>query len=151
MFLYLFFVDAKIRERSHERRTYVKTSFFHMTFHFGYISKRPVILMDICRHFILGSVHLIFYHPKWNLISVKMIAPAMSFKRACALNPISNESALIHFVSGKFCSPIWNPYHFEFHFASIYVNTSKDLTEHQCEIFNRIKISYRFEFFSPLM
>ena len=34
-----------------------------------------------------------------------MIAPAMSFKRACALNPISNESALIHFVSGKFCSP----------------------------------------------
>ena len=105
LFLYLFFVDAKIRERSHERRTYVKTSFFHMTFHFGYISKRPVILMDICRHFILGSVHLIFYHPKWNLISVKMIAPAMSFKRACALNPISNESALIHFVSGKFCSP----------------------------------------------
>ena len=29
---------------------------------------------------------------------------AMSFKRACALNATSNESVLIHFVSGKFCS-----------------------------------------------
>ena len=30
--------------------------------------------------------------------------PAMSFKRTCALNTISNYSALIHFVPGKFCS-----------------------------------------------
>ena len=32
------------------------------------------------------------------------ITPAMSFKRTCALNAISNESALIHFASDKFCS-----------------------------------------------
>ena len=47
--------------------------------------------------------------------------------------------------------PIWNPYRFEFHFASIHVNTSKELTEHQSEIFSRNEISYRFEFISPLM
>ena len=39
--------------------------------------------------------------------------PAMSFKRTCALNAISSESALIHFVLGKFClhenlMPVWN-------------------------------------------
>ena len=39
--------------------------------------------------------------------------PIMSFKRTCALNAISNEPALIHFASGKFCShenfmPAWN-------------------------------------------
>ena len=47
--------------------------------------------------------------------------------------------------------PIWNPYRFEFHFASIHVNTSKELTEHRSEIFNRHEISYRFEFILPLM
>ena len=47
--------------------------------------------------------------------------------------------------------PIWNPYHFEFHFASIHVNTSKELTEHPSEIFNRNETSYRFGFISPLM
>ena len=30
--------------------------------------------------------------------------PATSLKYTCALNAISNESALINFVSGKFCS-----------------------------------------------
>ena len=29
---------------------------------------------------------------------------AMSFKRTCALNAMSNESALKHFTLGKFCS-----------------------------------------------
>ena len=47
--------------------------------------------------------------------------------------------------------PIWNPYRFEFHFASIHVNTSKELTEHRSEIFNQNEISYRFEFISPFM
>ena len=32
------------------------------------------------------------------------ITPEMSLKRTCALNAISNESALIHYPSGKFCS-----------------------------------------------
>ena len=32
------------------------------------------------------------------------ITPAINFKRICALNAISNESALIHFASHKFCS-----------------------------------------------
>ena len=46
---------------------------------------------------------------------------------------------------------ISNPYRFEFHFTSIHVNTSKELTEHRSEIFNRNEISYRFEFISLLM
>ena len=45
--------------------------------------------------------------------------------------------------------PIWNPYRFEFHFASIHVSTSKELTVHRSEIFKRSEISYRFEFISP--
>ena len=99
------------------------------------------------------------------MTSMKSI-PALSFKRTCALNATSNESALIHFVSGKLCShenlmpvwnfisvklTIWNPYRFEFHFASIHVNTSKELTEHRSEIFNRNEISYWFEFISLLV
>ena len=88
-----------------------------MKFRFGWISKRPDILMDMCRHFISGSVYMIFYYPKWNFISVKMTdmkpIPALSFKRTCASNATSNESALIHFVSGKLCLhenllPVWN-------------------------------------------
>ena len=140
-----------------------------MKFHFSCSSKRPDILMDTCGHFISSSVYMIFYHPKWNFISVKMTdmksVPALSFKCACALNATSNESALIHLVSGKLCShenlkpvwnfiskwSIWNPYRFEFHFASIHVNASKELTERRSEIFNRNEISYRFEFISPLM
>ena len=51
---------------------------------------------------------MVFYHPKWNFISVKVTdmkpIPALSFKGICALIATSNESALIHFVSGKLCS-----------------------------------------------
>ena len=52
-----------------------------------------------------------------EILFVKMTdmksTPAMSFKRTFALNTISNESALIHFVSGKSCSRknlmlVWN-------------------------------------------
>ena len=145
----------------------VKTSSVQMKFYFDCISKRPDILMDMCRHYISGSVCMIFYHLKWNLISAKMTnmksIPALSFKRTCALNATSNESSLHLFISFRvnyvhmkiscrfeisFRSkwPIWNPYRFEFHFASIHVNTSKELTEHRSEIFNRNEISYRFEF-----
>ena len=109
--------EAKWSHTGLRFQTGVKTSSVHMKFHFGCISKRPDILMDMCRHFISGSVYMIFYHPKWNFISVKMTdmksIPALSFKRTCALNATSNESALIHFVSGKLCShenlmPVWN-------------------------------------------
>ena len=98
-------------------QTSVKTSSVHMKFHFGCMSKRPNILMDMCRHFISDSVYMIFHHKKWNFISVKMTdmksITALSFKRTCALNATSNEFALIHFVSDKFCShenlmPVWN-------------------------------------------
>ena len=85
--------------------------------HFKPISKaRSDSLMDICRHFILGGVYMIFYHPKWNFFSVKMTdmksIPASSFKRKCALNATSRKSGLIYFVSGKLCShenitPVW--------------------------------------------
>ena len=98
-------------------QTGMKTSSVHMKFHFGCISKRPNILMDMCRHFISGSVYMTLYLPKWNFISAKMSnmksKPALTFKRTCALNATSNESALIHFVLGKLCShenfmPVWN-------------------------------------------
>ena len=69
------------------------------------------------------------------------------------------------FVLAKLCShenlmPVWNfrskwsiwsPYRFEFHFSSIYVNISKELTEYRSEIFNRNEISYRFEFILPVV
>ena len=78
-----------------------------MKFHCSCISKRPDILMDMCSYFISGSVYMIFDHPKWNFISVKMtnikFTPALSFKRTSALNAASNGSALIHFASGKLC------------------------------------------------
>ena len=84
----------------------VKTSSVHMEFHFDCISKR--YFDGLCRHFLSGSVYMIFYCTKWNFISVKKTymksIPALSFKRMCALNATSSESALIHFVSGKLCS-----------------------------------------------
>ena len=123
--------------------------------------------MGICRHFISVSVYIIFYHPKWNFISVKMTnmksIPAMSFKLTCALNATSNETALIHFVSGKFCShenlmPVWNfisvkmtDMKFIPFWVSFCLNSCKELTEHRSEIFNRNEVSYRFKFISPLM
>ena len=64
--------------------------------------------MDMCRHFISGGVYIIYYHPKRNFISIKMTdvksIHILSFKRTCTLNAASNDSALIHFVSGKLCS-----------------------------------------------
>ena len=151
-------------------QTGVGTSSVHMTFHFGCISKRPNILIDMRRHSISGSAYMILYHPKRNFISVKMTdmksIPALTFKRTSALIATSNESALIHFALGKLCLhenlmpvwnsfwskwPIWSPYRFEFHFTSAHVKTSKELTEHWSEIFNRNEIPYRFEFILPLM
>ena len=126
----------------------------------------PNILMHMCRQYILGGVYVIFYHPKWSFISVKMTdmksIPALSFKRACALNATTNESALIHFVSGKLCShenlmpiwnsfwskwPIWNSYRFEFHFTSIHVNTSKELTEHHSDTISPLMWTYSYCYF----
>ena len=45
----------------------------------------------------------------------------------------------------------WKVYRFEFDFASVHMNTSKELTEYRSEIFNRNEISYRFEFILSLM
>ena len=148
-------------------QTGVKASSVYMKFHFGCISKRPIILMDMFRHFILGSVYMIFYHPKWNFISVKMThmksIPALSFKRTCALIATSNE--LIHFVSGTLCShenlmPVW-------HFILVKMTDKKSIPFwvsfrlNSCE--NKWRVdwilkwdfqpkwnSYRFEFISPL-
>ena len=90
----------------------MKTSSVHMKFHFGCIPKQPDILMEMCRHFISGSVYMIFYHPKWNFISVKMTDMksilTMSFKRTCVLNATSNESALMF----KSKSPACLKFHF---------------------------------------
>ena len=43
-------------------QTGMKTSSVHMKFCFGCVSKRPDILMDICRHFISANVYIIFYY-----------------------------------------------------------------------------------------
>ena len=77
---FCFITDEFVLEvRSNERRNElirfqpgVKTSSVHMTIHFGCISKRPDILMDMRMHFIAVSVDMIFYHLKWNFILVKM-------------------------------------------------------------------------------
>ena len=155
--------------RSHERQNELipvwdfKLAWKQVLFTWIFISPAfqndSIFWWDICRHFISGSVYMIFYHPKWSFISVKMAD--MKSMRTSALNTISHDSALIHFVSSELCSRetiscrfeswIWDPYHFEFHFASIHVITSKELTEHRIEIFNRNEISYRFEVISPLM
>ena len=125
----------------------MKTSSVNMKFHFGCISKRPNILMDMCRHSISVSFYMIFYHTIWNLCfkmtNMKSI-PALSNMHICALSATSNKSALIHFVPGKLFSfwskwPIWSPYHFEFHFTSIHMNTSKELTEHRSEFSTEMK------------
>ena len=83
-------------------QTGVKTSSVHMTFHLGCISKWPDILMDVRRHFISGSVCVMFYHSISAKMSRTKFIPATSFKRTCALIAISNKPALTHFVSGKY-------------------------------------------------
>ena len=109
--------EAKWTHTDLRFQTGVKISSVHMQFHFGCISKRPDSLMDMCRHFISGSVYMIFYHLRWNFISVKMTdvksIPALSFKCTCALNATSNDFAFIHLISGKLCSHenlmlVWN-------------------------------------------
>ena len=118
---------------SHERQNelILKTSSVQMKFHFSCISKRPDILMDLCRHFISGSVG-IFYHPKWNFVSVKMTEmksiSALSFKRTCALNATKSLRLFISFrvnyvhmkiqcrfdISFRSNWPVWKLYLFEF-------------------------------------
>ena len=77
-----------------------------MMFHFGWISKRANILMEMLRYFISGSVYMIFYHPKWKFFfcqnDCNEITPTMSFKRTRALNAISNKPPLVHYVLGNF-------------------------------------------------
>ena len=140
-------------------------------FHFDCISKRPDILMDMCRHFISGSVYMILYHLKWNFISVEVtdrksiyphwVSKAHAHKTQHPMSLrlfISFRVNYVHMkilcrfeISFRSIWPIWNPYRFEFHFASIHVNTSKELTEPRNAIFNRDEISYCFEFISPLI
>ena len=126
----------------------------------------PNILMHMCRQYILGGVYVIFYHPKWNFISVKMTdmksIPALSFKRTCALNATSTTT--LRFISFRLnyvhikisCRfeisfrskwPIWNPYRFEFHFTSIHVNTSKELTEHHSDTISPLMWTYSYCYF----
>ena len=126
----------------------------------------PNILMHMCRQYILGGVYMIFYHPKWNFISVKMTdmksIPALSFKRTCALNATSTTT--LRFISFRLnyvhikisCRfeisfrskwPIWNPYRFEFHFTSIHVNTSKELTEHHSDTISPLMWTYSYCYF----
>ena len=136
---------------------------------FRLISKWPSMLMGIRTHFISGSVYMIFspemkFHFCQN--ECDEITLARIFKRTCLLSTISNESALIHFVSGKFfpdenLMPAWNFISVKmtdmkskpgsFHFPSIHVNTSKEQTEHWSKIFHRNEISNRFEFISAIM
>ena len=124
---------GQITHTSLRSHTGVKTSSAHMKLKFDCISKRPNILMETCRHFISSNVYMTFYHPKWNFIFVKMTdiksIPALSFKRTCTLNATSNWSENLSRFEISFHSKwsIWNPYRFEFHFASIHVNTNKKL------------------------
>ena len=71
----------------------------------------------------------------------------ISFRVNCVHRKISSRFE----ISFRSKWPIWNSYRFEFHFTLIHVNTSKELTEHWVEIFNRNEISYWFEFISPLV
>ena len=124
-----------------------------MMFHFCCIWKGPIILMEMFRQFISGRAYIIFYQRKWIFFCQNdhnETTPVMSFKRTCVWNGIFDESALIHFASGVFFHikisyrfeisfwpklSIWNPYWFEFHFGSIHMITSQELTEHRSETF----------------
>ena len=96
-------------------QTSVKTSSVHMQFHLGCILKRPDIFIDICRHFISGSVYIIITRREISFLSKRPIwNPYLRWvSNAYALNATPNESALIHFVLGKLCShenlmPVWD-------------------------------------------
>ena len=68
----------------------------------------------------------------------------------CALNAISRESVLIHYVRVNF---VYIKSHASLSFISPYFKwtTSKEQPEPGSEIFNRNEISYRLELISPLM
>ena len=56
--------EAKWTHTGLRFQTGVIISSVHMTFYFGWVSKRLDILMNICKHFISGSVYMIFSSPK---------------------------------------------------------------------------------------
>ena len=97
-----------------------------------------------------------WYFITWNFVSVKMTdmksIPALTLRLFISfrVDYVHMKSSCRFEISFRSKRPIWNPYGFEFHFASIHVNTSKELTEQRSEIFNRNEISYQFEFISPL-
>ena len=143
----MFTWKAKWTHTSFRFQTSVKTSSVHMKFNFGCVSKRPDIWMDMCRHFISGSVYMMFCHLKWNPISVKMndmkcipekthICIKLQYLMSLCLfilscvNSVHTKLSCWFEISFPAKWPIRYPYRFEFHFASIHVNTSKELTEH---------------------
>ena len=82
---------------------------------FGLHLKQPDIFIDICRHFISGSVYIIITRHEISFLSKRLMwNPYLRWvSNACALNATPNESTLIHFVLGKLCShenlmPVWD-------------------------------------------
>ena len=108
--------------------TGMKTCSVHMTFHcFGSYQNDPIFWWA-CVRISFRVVFTWYFSLCQN--EYDEITLARIFKRTCALSTISNESALIHFVLGKFFSdenlmPAWN--------------------------FISVKFIFRFEFISPLM
>ena len=115
------------RVRSHERRNELrpvwdfKPAWKQVLFTWHFISaafqNNPIFWWTYVSISFRVVFTWLFYHPKWNFISVKMtdmkFITTMSSKHTCALDAISYESALIRLVSGKFCShenlmPVWN-------------------------------------------
>ena len=56
--------EAKWTQTGLRFQSAMKTSSVHVTCHFCCISKRPDILMDMCRHFISVSVYMIISSPE---------------------------------------------------------------------------------------
>ena len=129
-YVHMFTWEAKWNNTGLRFQTGMKASSVHMKFHFSCISKQPNILMDMCRHFILGGVYIIFYYPKWNFISVKMtniksitaeFQTQMHIKHniqwVCGYSFLSFQVNLMpvsNFIL-MMISLMWNPYHFEFY------------------------------------
>ena len=72
---------------------------------------------------------------------------------ACELSIKFNESTQLHFTAEIYCLikthskwPNWNQKRSEVYFTPIHVNASEILTKNRREIFNRSKITNRFEF-----
>ena len=121
-------------------------------------------------HFTLGSIYMIFYHPKCNSFLSKWLiwnpypqrvsnahTNQMKYPTTLQLyisfwvNSVHMKISCWFEISFRSKWPIWNPYHFEFHFTSIYVNTNKEPAKHRSEIFNQNENSSQFEFISPHM